>query len=125
MAIEFLSIVIFTFALALFVLGAITWWMERSEKQALGVLMMVHRVGDRHCLRLSGEPLRYRGFWAVDYHGGFAPTDGDGDQVHHRRAAGLWPWRGARSCGFQGGWSSRHDSSSGCWCLSRLCSWWR
>ena len=41
MAIEFLSIVIFTFALALFVLGAITWWMERSEKQAFGVLMMV------------------------------------------------------------------------------------
>lgn len=40
MAIEFLSIVIFTFALALFVLGAITWWMERSEKQTLGVLMM-------------------------------------------------------------------------------------
>ena len=40
MAIEFLSIVIFTFALALFVLGAITWWMERREKQTLGVLMM-------------------------------------------------------------------------------------
>jgi len=40
MAIEFLSIVIFTFALALFVLGAITWWMERRERQALGVLMM-------------------------------------------------------------------------------------
>lgn len=41
MAVEFLSIVIFTFALALFVLGAVTWWMERSEKQTLGVLMMV------------------------------------------------------------------------------------
>lgn len=40
MAIEFLSIVIFTFALALFVLGAVTWWMERREKRALGVLMM-------------------------------------------------------------------------------------
>ena len=40
MAIEFLSIVIFTFALALFVLGGITWWMERREKQTLGVLMM-------------------------------------------------------------------------------------
>lgn len=41
MAVEFLSIVIFTFALALFILGAVTWWMERTEKQTLGVLMMV------------------------------------------------------------------------------------
>lgn len=40
MAVEFLSIVIFTFALALFVLGAVTWWMERNERQAFGVLMM-------------------------------------------------------------------------------------
>ena len=40
MAIEFLSIVVFTFALALLALGAITWWIERGRKQILGVLMM-------------------------------------------------------------------------------------
>ncbi|HOU14440.1 MAG TPA: hypothetical protein PKZ84_15135 [Anaerolineae bacterium] len=40
MAIEFLSIVVFTFALALLVLGAITWWIERGRKQTLGILMM-------------------------------------------------------------------------------------
>ncbi len=40
MAIEFLSIVIFTFALVLLVLGAITWWIERGRKQTLGILMM-------------------------------------------------------------------------------------
>ena len=40
MAIEFLSIVVFTFALALLVLGAVTWWIERGRKQMLGVLMM-------------------------------------------------------------------------------------
>jgi hypothetical protein len=39
-AIEFLSILIFTFALALFVLGLITWWMERDEKRLLGPLMI-------------------------------------------------------------------------------------
>ena len=41
MAIEFLSIVVFTFALALLVLGAVTWWIERGRKQTLGMLMMV------------------------------------------------------------------------------------
>lgn len=40
MAIEFLSIVVFTFALALLVLGAITWWIERGRRQTLGMLMM-------------------------------------------------------------------------------------
>ena len=40
MAIEFLSIVVFTFALALLVLGAITWWIERGKRQLLGMLMM-------------------------------------------------------------------------------------
>ncbi len=39
MAIEFLSILIFTFALALLVLGLITWWMERGKKRVLGPLM--------------------------------------------------------------------------------------
>ncbi len=41
MAIEFLSIVIFTFALALLGLGALTWWMERRQQRMVGVLMMV------------------------------------------------------------------------------------
>lgn len=41
MAIEFLSIVIFTFSLALFILGAFTWWIEREKRRILGVLMMV------------------------------------------------------------------------------------
>ena len=40
MAIEFLSIVIFTFALALFMLGAFTIWMERRQRRILGILMM-------------------------------------------------------------------------------------
>jgi hypothetical protein len=41
MAIEFLSIVIFTFALALLGLGAFTWWMERGPRRLVGVLMIV------------------------------------------------------------------------------------
>jgi hypothetical protein len=41
MAIEFLSIVIFTFALALFILGAFTIWMERRRRRILGILMLV------------------------------------------------------------------------------------
>lgn len=40
MVIEFLSIVIFTFALALWGLGAVTWWIERQHKRTLGLLMM-------------------------------------------------------------------------------------
>jgi hypothetical protein len=38
-AIEFLSILIFSFALSLFVLGLMTWWMERDKKRLLGPLM--------------------------------------------------------------------------------------
>ena len=41
MAIEFLSIVIFTFALALLGLGAFTWVMERGPRRTVGVLMIV------------------------------------------------------------------------------------
>jgi hypothetical protein len=41
MAIEFLSIMIFTFALALFILGAFTVWMERRQRRTVGILMMV------------------------------------------------------------------------------------
>lgn len=40
MAIEFLSIVIFTFALALLGLGVFTWWMERGRQRTVGVMMM-------------------------------------------------------------------------------------
>jgi len=41
MAIEFLSILIFTFALALLGLGVFTWWMEREKRRNLGVLMVI------------------------------------------------------------------------------------
>ena len=41
MAIEFLSIVIFTFALALLGLGAFTWWMERGPRRQVGTLMII------------------------------------------------------------------------------------
>jgi hypothetical protein len=41
MAIEFLSILIFSFALALFCLGAITWFMDRGKRRSLAILMVV------------------------------------------------------------------------------------
>jgi hypothetical protein len=41
MAIEFLSIVIFTFSLALLGLGAFTWWIERGQRRKAGILMVV------------------------------------------------------------------------------------
>ncbi len=41
MIIKLLSILIFSFALALFVLGGVTWWIERAQKRILGVLMML------------------------------------------------------------------------------------
>jgi hypothetical protein len=41
MAIEFLSILIFTFALALLGLGAFTWFIERRRRRTLGVLMTI------------------------------------------------------------------------------------
>lgn len=41
MATEFLSIVIFSFALALGVLGAVTWWIERDRRRWLGGMMML------------------------------------------------------------------------------------
>lgn len=40
MLIELLSIVIFTFALGLCGLGAITWWIERNHKRRLGSGML-------------------------------------------------------------------------------------
>lgn len=40
MVLEFLSILIFTFALALAGLGLITWFMERKKRRTLGILMI-------------------------------------------------------------------------------------
>lgn len=40
MTIEFLSIVIFTFALALIGLGLVTWWIERAPRKILGLAMV-------------------------------------------------------------------------------------
>ncbi len=40
MAIKFLSIVIFTFALGLFLLGIVTWWIEQGRKRNLGLIMI-------------------------------------------------------------------------------------
>jgi hypothetical protein len=40
MAIKFLSIVIFTFALGLFLLGIVTWWIEQGRKRKLGLIMI-------------------------------------------------------------------------------------
>ncbi len=44
MAIEFLSIVIFTFSLTLWVLGVVTWWIERGQKRQVGVLLLLSAV---------------------------------------------------------------------------------
>jgi hypothetical protein len=40
MAIEFLSILIFSFALVTLGLGAVTWFIERGTRRTLGLLMM-------------------------------------------------------------------------------------
>lgn len=64
MATEFLSIVIFSFALALGVLGAVTWWIERDRRRWLGGLMMVSALlialgyaflGSRFAIALFGR----------------------------------------------------------------------
>ncbi|MBN1260192.1 MAG: hypothetical protein JXB35_05885 [Anaerolineae bacterium] len=44
MAIAFLSIVIFTFALGLLLLGGVTWWIERERRRYLGLVMMISGV---------------------------------------------------------------------------------
>ncbi|HOV47398.1 MAG TPA: hypothetical protein PLM06_02030 [Anaerolineae bacterium] len=41
MLIELLSIIIFTFALALFLLGGFTLWIEKARRRTLGVVMML------------------------------------------------------------------------------------
>lgn len=44
MLIEFLSIIVFTFALGLIVLGLVTWWVERQHRQILGLVMMLSGI---------------------------------------------------------------------------------
>jgi len=55
MAIEFLSIVIFTFALALLGLGAFTWWIERDKRRNLGILMMISALLIAACYAFLGS----------------------------------------------------------------------
>jgi hypothetical protein len=55
MVIEFLSIVIFTFALALLGLGAFTWWIERGKRRNLGILMMVSALLIAACYAFLGS----------------------------------------------------------------------
>ncbi len=63
MALEFISIVSFTFALGLWVLGLFTWWLERRHRRWLGLAMMVSALviafgyaflGSRYAIRLFG-----------------------------------------------------------------------
>lgn len=44
MAIEFLSILIFTFALVTLGLGTVTWFIERGARRTLGLLMMASAI---------------------------------------------------------------------------------
>lgn len=64
MVLELLSIVTFTFALGLFVLGAFTWWLERRHRRKLGTVMMLSGfmialvyafLGSRYALRWFGR----------------------------------------------------------------------
>jgi len=61
---EFLSILIFTFALALLGLGAVTWFIERGTRRTLGLLMVVSAIiiamgyaflGSRFAIALFGR----------------------------------------------------------------------
>lgn len=64
MAVEFLSIVIFTFALGITLLGAVTWWMERAPRRIFGVAMIASGLiiavgyaflGSRYAIALFGR----------------------------------------------------------------------
>lgn len=61
---EFLSILIFTFALALLGLGAVTWFIERGTRRTLGLLMVISAIiiamgyaflGSRFAIALFGR----------------------------------------------------------------------
>ncbi|HEY88272.1 MAG TPA: hypothetical protein G4N98_00875 [Thermoflexia bacterium] len=41
MAIKFLSIIVFTFALSLAVLGSVTWWLENGRRKRFGAYMIL------------------------------------------------------------------------------------
>ncbi len=64
MMLEFLSILIFTFALALLGLGAVTWFIERGTRRTLGLLMVISAIiiamgyaflGSRFAIALFGR----------------------------------------------------------------------
>ncbi|MCP4537579.1 MAG: hypothetical protein GY832_10565 [Chloroflexi bacterium] len=59
--IEFISIVVFTFALALLVLGAITIWLERGQGRFKGIALMLVGVlvGSGYAFLGSSLSLRY------------------------------------------------------------------
>ena len=64
MAVEFLSIVIFTFALGITVLGTVTWWMERAPRKTFGLVMIASGLiiaagyaflGSRYAIAIFGR----------------------------------------------------------------------
>ncbi len=64
MILEFISIVTFTFALGLLVLGLITLWLERRHRRRLGTAMVVSGLaiaagyaflGSRYAIRIFGR----------------------------------------------------------------------
>lgn len=64
MAVEFLSIIIFTFALGITLLGAVTWWMERAPRRNFGLFMIASGLviaagyaflGSRYAIALFGR----------------------------------------------------------------------
>jgi hypothetical protein len=75
MLIELLSIVIFTFALALFLLGGFTLWIEKAQRRVLGLVMMLSAL-----LIAAGYAFLGSRFsiapWGPDHSGGFAAPDG-------------------------------------------------
>jgi hypothetical protein len=63
-AVEFLSIIIFTFALGITLLGAVTWWMERAPRRNFGLFMIASGLviaagyaflGSRYAIALFGR----------------------------------------------------------------------
>ncbi len=64
MTLELISIVTFTFALGLFVLGLLTWWLERRHRRLLAAVMMASGLlialfyaflGSRYAIRVFGH----------------------------------------------------------------------
>ncbi len=89
MALEFLSILIFTFALALLGLGLVTWFMERKKRRTLGILMIglaliiaggYAFLGSRYAISLFGRLII-----TID----LATTDGNRRDITIGMAAGF------------------------------------